>query len=435
MTDTSDGAVTKGRWSILTLSTVAFTLLFGVWLMLGVLAIKIKPELHFSDVQMEWLIAAAILAGALPRMNFGIWADRFGGKKTMIAILLFCAVPTYLFSRAVEYWQFVACALGYGVAGNAFTAGISWNSAWFPRPQKGLALGVFGGGNVGASGTKLMVILCPAVLTMVPAAGYLGGIIPGGWRFIPALYSVLLVVMALAVSLLTPSAEKKPGAGRTMKDLLAPLKHPRVWRFSLYYVVVFGAYVALSGWLPTFYTKTYNVPIQTAALLTAIFIFPASLLRPLGGWLSDRYGPRVVTYSVFISMSLALLVLCLPSGTYFGQKYDPGVWLFTALLFVVACGMGIGKASVYKYVPDYFPDDVGAVGGLVGALGALGGFYLPPMFGFLGRSTGQPRMAFAAVLVLTVASLAWLHWTVVAIKVRERNAAPRPGLLPEGLPS
>ncbi len=436
MTGTSDDAGAKGRWSILTLSTIAFTLLFGVWLMLGVLAIKIKPDLHFSDVQMEWLIAAAILAGALPRMNFGIWADRFGGKKTMIAILLFCAIPTYLFSRATEYWQFVACALCYGVAGNAFTAGISWNSAWFPRQQKGLALGVFGGGNVGASGTKLMVILYPAVLTMVPAAGYLGGIIPGGWRFIPSLYSVLLVVMAMAVYLLTPSVEKKPGAGRTMKDVLAPLQHMRVWRFSLYYVVVFGAYVALSGWLPTFYTKTYNVPIQAAALLTAIFIFPASLLRPLGGWLSDLYGPRVVTYSVFIAMSLALLVLCLPSGTYFGLKYDPSVGLFTALLFVVACGMGIGKASVYKYVPDYFPNDVGAVGGLVGALGALGGFYLPPMFGFLGRATGQPRMAFAAVLLLTVASLAWLHWTVVAIKVRERKAASlAPGILPEALPS
>jgi NNP family nitrate/nitrite transporter-like MFS transporter len=104
------------------------------------------------------------------------------------------------------------------------------------------------------------------------------------------------------------------------------------------------------------------------------------------------------------------------------------------MMFVVGCGMGIGKASVYKYVPDYYPNDVGAVGGLVGALGALGGFVLPPLFGLLERSTGSPRMAFAALLVLTVVSLAWLHLAVMAIKARERRAA-RGSLAVEGSPS
>lgn len=432
ITPASEAAL-RDRWYVLALSSVAFTLLFSVWLMVGVLAIKIKLDLNFTASQMEWLIASAILAGSLPRMHFGIWADRYGGRAVFLGLLLFCAIPCYLFSRATSYGEFIACSLLFGLAGNAFTAGISWNSAWFPRNIKGMALGVFGAGNVGAAGTKLMVGLIPGVLTFVPVAGYLGGFIPGGWRIIPAIYSVMLVMMAVALFLFTPRVDRKPGAGKTMRELLVPLKQARVWRFSLYYVVVFGAYVALSGWLPTFYHTTYGLDLRSAALLTALFIFPASLLRPVGGWLSDRYGPRVVTYTVFVTMILALMALCVPSRQYLGFDYNPGPATFTALIFVVGCGMGIGKASVYKYVPDYYPDDVGAVGGLVGALGALGGFVLPPLFGTIGRATGTPRTAFVALLALTVVSLAWLHAAVLSIKAEERKAT-RGEILAEASP-
>jgi len=434
LNETARTDAASGRWHVLTLSTLAFTLLFGVWMMLGVLSIPMKGSLGLTDSQVEWLMAAAILAGALPRLNFGIWADRFGGRKVYLFLLLFCAVPTYLFSRATTYPELVACALLFGIAGNAFTVGISWNAAWFSKEQKGLALGTVGAGNVGASCTKLLVILVPTVLTIVPAAGWLGGWIPGGWRFVPALYSALLVLMAVAVFFLTPSRDRKPGAGRPMAELLGPLSEMRVWRFSLYYVVVFGAYVALSGWLPKFYVDTYHLTLRDAALLTALFIFPASLLRPFGGWLSDVYGPRIVTYAVFVVMAAALLLLCVPNGRYLGYDYQPGPALFTTLLVIVGCGMGIGKASVYKYVPDYYPGDVGAVGGLVGALGALGGFVLPPLFGKIGRDTGMPRLAFLALLALTLVSLAWLHATVLAIKAKERRSGVDE-FVPEGSPS
>ena len=434
MDDAPEDQPSASSWRVLTISTIAFTLLFSVWLMLGVLNIPMKKALNLSDRQVEWLIAAAILAGALPRMLFGIWADRFGGRVVYIALLLFCAVPTYLLSRATTYPELMACTLLFGLAGNSFTAGISWNSAWFPDRMKGMALGVVGAGNVGASGTKLLVLFVPTVLTMVPAAGLLGGIIPGGWRVVPALYAFALVAMAGVVALFTPRPDRKPGAGRPLADLVAPMRYARVWRFSLYYVVVFGAYVALSGWLPKFYVDTYKLKLHEAALLTALFIFPASLLRPLGGWLSDLYGPRVVTYSVFLVMTIALCVLCVPDGVYFGRAYRPGAAFFTAMMCVVGCGMGIGKASVYKYVPDYYPNDVGAVGGLVGTLGALGGFLLPPLFGFLGRWTGQPRSSFVSLLVLTVLSLGWLHLAVMSIKAKERAVGGGP-VLAEGSPT
>lgn len=430
-TDQAPFADAADRNRVLWLSTIAFTVLFAVWLMLGVLGLKIKadPQLMLGEAaatmsagqikietesRFEWLLAVSILSGALLRLNFGIWADRFGGRNMMVLLLLGCAAPTAWLAYAHSYLELLVCAALFGLAGNSFSVGIAWNSAWFPAEQKGTALGVFGAGNVGASGTKLLVVLVPSILTLVPAGGYWGGWIPGTWRIVPLLYAGILIAMAAAILALCPRRDPKPAQGRLLTDMLAPLKHLRVWRLSLYYVVVFGAYVALSAWLPNYYINTFGVDLRTASLLTAAFIFPASLLRPLGGWLSDRYGPRRVTYAVFIGMTAATLPLCLPASVL-----PLTVWGFTALLFLVAVGMGIGKASVYKYVPNYFPHDVGAVGGLVGLLGALGGFLLPKVFGWLGRATGFPQAAFLALLVVTVASLVWLHLVVRSAAVSQ----------------
>ena len=403
------------RQRVLWLSTAAFTLLFAVWLMLGVLGIKIRDELQLTPSQFDWLLAVAILAGSLPRLHFGIWADRYGGRRMMTLTLLLTAAPTFWVSRVTSFEELLACAALFGLAGNSFTVGIAWCSAWFPNRTKGTALGVFGAGNVGASVTKF---LAPTLLATIPAAGFLGGAIPGGWRFVPVVYAVPLLLMAAAVWFLSPAPDRCPGRGRPLAEVLAPLRHTRVWRLSLYYVVVFGAYVALAAYLPKYYVDVYGLPLATAGYLTALYIFPASLLRPLGGWLSDHYGPRRVTYSVFVVMAASLAVLSVPASVL-----DLGVWGFTALMFVVGCGMGIGKASVFKYVPDYFPRDVGAVGGLVGMLGALGGFLLPPAFGVLGRWAGSPQAAFAALLLLTLVSLCWLHAVVVRLKATARIAA------------
>jgi NNP family nitrate/nitrite transporter-like MFS transporter len=404
---------------VLVLSTVAFTLLFAVWLMMGVLGVAIKAELKLNPVQFAWLAAIAVLSGSLFRLPAGILTDRVGGRVVMTVLLLASALPCYLVSRVHTYQGLIACALLYGLAGNSFSAGIAWNAAWFSRERQGFALGTFGAGNVGASLTKL---IGPLLIALVPAAGYLGGLVPGGWRFVPVLYAVMLVVMAAVVWLAGPSPDRRPGSSRTVGSMLAPLRVVRVWRFGLYYVVVFGAYVAFSLWLPNYYKTVYALSLSKATLLTALFIFPASLLRPLGGWLSDRFGARPVTYVVFAIMLLACVPLAAPAGWF------PSIGLggFVFLVEVLAVGMGIGKASVYKYIPEYFPRDVGAVGGLVGTLGALGGFFLPLAFGYLQEATGQPRSCFWIMLALIAWSFAWLHLVVAGIKRRTSAAAVNP---------
>jgi len=422
---TPDPSTAWDRQRVLWLSTIAFTLLFAVWLMLGVLGVPIGKELGITKEGLGWLGAVAILAGSLPRFHFGIWTDRHGGRRVLALLLLVTAIPTYWVSRVHSYEELLVCAALFGLAGNAFSVGIAWNAAWFPREQQGTALGIFGAGNVGASVTKLLFGFYGAVLLTL---------FTDGWRFYPQLYAALLVLVAAAVWFLAPAHDRTPAKGRPFRELVAPLREPRVWQYGLHYVVVFGAYVALSLWLPAYYVEVYGPDLraafalpdgdagatrllQIASLLTALYIFPASLLRPVGGWLSDRYGATPVMYAILLAMAGAGVVLSLPVGL--------GVWAFTAAVFVLGCGMGLGKAAVYKLIPEHFPREVGAVGGLVGLLGALGGFVLPPLWAYLARWTGVPQTTFLVVLLLTVAGAVWFHLDML----RARRAAPV--LIPE----
>ena len=412
----------SGATRVLVMSTIAFTLMFAVWLMFGILGVPIQQELKLSDPQLAWVSAVAVLNGSLWRLPAGMLADRVGGRVVTVAMLLLTAIPCYLVAHAHSYGTLLLLAFLVGFAGNLFSVGVAWNSAWTPPQRQGFALGVFGAGNVGASVTKLMLVIFPAVLTATAGATYLG-FIEGGWRLFPVVYSIALVTVALLILLLTPRHDRMAGAGKPVREMLAPLKQLRVWRFSLYYAAVFGAYVALSAWLPKYYVDNFDVSLHDAALLTATFIFPASLLRPVGGWFSDRLGARKVMYLTFGVMLLTTGVLMMPNGhlvishpdghTSEHLEWNLGVIPFAIIVFLLGCAMGIGKAAVYKHIPEYFPDNVGSVGGLVGMFGGLGGFVLPPLFAYSKQWSGFPSSTFFVLFLLTGICAVWMHLTVL----------------------
>lgn len=410
---------TTGANRVLWLSTVGFTLMFAVWLMFGILGKPIQQEFGLTEVELSWIVAAAALNGSLWRLPTGMITDRIGGRKVMTFLLAATAVPAFLVSRADSYAMLLVLAFFVGFGGNSFSAGIAWNSAWQPRERQGFALGLFGAGNVGASVTKF---IGPPLIAGTAGASYFG-FVDGGWRLVPVVYAVLLLVMAALVWFGTPSEDRAPGTGQPLRQQVRPLRSTRVWRFSLYYVAVFGAYVALAAWLPTYYMDNFAVSLQTAALLTATYIFPASLLRPYGGHLSDRFGARRVMYSTFGAMLVVTGILMMPNGHIVishpdGTQsehlaYSIGLVPFAVLVFLLGCAMGVGKAAVFKHIPEYFPDNVGAVGGLVGMLGGLGGFFLPPLFAYTKAWSGFPSSTFFVLFVLTLVCAVWMHWTVV----------------------
>jgi NNP family nitrate/nitrite transporter-like MFS transporter len=394
------------RQSVLWLSFIGFVLMFAAWTMFGVLGIPIQKEMGLSDVQLAWLSAIAILNGALWRLPLGILADRYGGRIVFLWNLLASAIAAYFVTKVSGYNALMVCAFLVGIAGNSFSVGSAWVAAWFPKNQQGFAMGLFGAGNVGASITKF---IGPVLIATVPAAGYFGGFVPGGWRFVPMLYAGVLLLMFVVILLFSPRPDRIPGGGRPLREMVKPLREVRVWRFSLYYTVTFGAYVAMSVWLPKYFVSVYDLPLAKAALLTTPFILASSLLRPVGGILSDKYGPRKVTYGVFIGAMICAALLSLPVNLI----------TFSALVLAIGVAQGIGKASTIKYIPDYYPKDVGVVVGLVGALAAVGGFLLPPMFAYLKQWSGQPQSMFWVLFALAAISLAWLHITVLGMKRQE----------------
>ncbi len=414
------GRTHSGAGRVLWLSTIAFTLMFAAWLMFGILGVPIQQELGLSDVQLSWISAVAVLNGSLWRLPAGMVTDRIGGRKVMTFLLVATAVPAWFVAQTDSYWPLLGLAFLIGFAGNSFSSGIAWNAAWQPRQHQGFALGLFGAGNVGASVTKF---IGPPIIAGTAGATYLGGAVEGGWRLVPVVYAALLLVMAAVLWFGTPRHDRMPGSSKTLGAQLEPLKQMRVWRFGLYYVAFFGAYVALAAWLPKYYIDNFGVSLTTAGLLTALYIFPASLLRPVGGWFSDRWGARRVMYWTLGVMLLVSGVLMMPNGFIVivgadGSQsehlpYTMAIVPFTILLFLLGSAMGVGKAAVYKHIPEYFPDNVGSVGGLVGMLGGLGGFFLPPLFAYTKEWSGFPTSTFFVIFVLTALCALWMHWTVV----------------------
>ena len=415
-----------GAGRVLTMSTIAFTLMFAVWLMFGILGVPIQQEFGLSDQQLSWVSAVAVLNGSMWRLPAGILTDRIGGRKLTLFLLFATAIPAYMVSFAQSYMWLLVLAFLVGFAGNLFSVGIAWNSAWFGKERQGFALGVFGAGNVGASVTKF---IGPPLIAATAGSTFILGI-QGGWRLIPVIYAVLLVIAGIATWIVVPRVDRAPGTSRPLKEMLVPLKDVRVWRFSLYYVAVFGAYVALSAWLPKYYVDNFDVDLTAAGILTATFMFPASLLRPVGGWLSDRWGARRVMYITFGMMLLTSGILMMPNGFLTivqpdGSQtthwhYSMHVGWFALLVFLLGVAMGLGKAAVFKHIPEYFPENVGSVGGLVGMLGGLGGFFLPPLFAYSKAWSGFPSSTFFCIFVLVAVCAVWMHLTIVKM-MREKT--------------
>ncbi len=476
------------RWHLM-MNTVAFMVCFAAWMMNGVLVTFLVGEglYDWDPAQMGWLMGIPVLSGALMRLPVGAWTDKYGGRIIFSILLLVASGAMFMMSLADSYTQFLLASLGFGLAGASFAIGIAYTSVWFPRERQGLALGIFGVGNAGAALTALGAPILLGVLTDQGAN-------LEGWRTLPQLYALALLVTAVLFFLLTRNKAVDHARHRTILQQLAPLKHLQVWRFGLYYFLVFGGFVALSQWLLPYYTNVYAMSLAMAGVLTMMFSLPSGVIRAVGGWMSDKWGARPVMYWILgVTLGVAVLNMAPPMDIYTpgagvtatqdgtvtevtpdeiilsgGQSYQlktrpdtesfdrdsdkvilpvltrwhepvvqvgdevvrrqvlangithiyyqANLWIFVALVFIIGITTGIGKAAVYKYIPDYYPRDVGVVGGLVGLLGALGGFFLPIIFGYILKWTGVWTTAWMVIGLLALICLVLLNLAVRSAK-------------------
>ena len=393
--------------SVLIVSTLAFTVCFMVWMMFGVIGIPIKKTLGLNSTEFGLLTATPVLTGSLIRVPLGIWTDKYGGRIVM-AVLMAVTVPAiWLMSYATQYWHFLVIGLFVGLAGGSFSVGTPYVARWFPKNRQGFAMGVYGAGNSGAAVNKFVA---PALVAAF------------GWTMVPQVYAAIMLGTLILFWLFSASdpAHRVP-SNTKFSDQLKMLKDPKVIKYCQYYSIVFGGYVALSLWMVQYYVGEYGLDIRAAALLAACFSLPGGVLRAVGGWLSDKYGAHSVTWWVLWVSWICLFLLSYPQtemsiATVDGVKsFSIGlnVYAFTALMFILGIAWAFGKASVFKYISDDYPTNIGTVSGIVGLAGGLGGFVLPIMFGALMDLTGIRSSAFMLMYGVVWVSLIWMYWTEV----------------------
>jgi NNP family nitrate/nitrite transporter-like MFS transporter len=415
-----------GAQGALTMSTAAFMAAFAVWTIFSIIGVKIKKDLGLTDAEFGLLAGTPILTGSLTRVFLGVFADRFGGRIVNLIVMLLAAASTVALSYAHTYPLMLLAALGLGLAGGSFAAGVAYVSKFFPKERQGAALGVYGAGNVGAAITNFGA---PFVMAA------------SGWESVARIWAAGLAVMAVAFFAIAKD-EPELAERRARKEKappiwaqFAPLRKLQVWRFSLYYFFSFGAFVALSLWLPRYLIGVYHVDIKTAGMLAASFSLPAAGFRIFGGWLADKVGARRVMYASFCVAVMGTFLLSYPATSYIVDgikgpiafRIATTLPVFMGVLIITAFFMSLGMAATFKHIPAYYPHDIGAVGGLVGMIGGLGGFVLPIAFGVMNDLTHVWTSCFMLLFALVATALTWMH---LAVRRMERARIPALAALP-----
>ena len=409
---------TYKRYSVLFSSTLSFTVCFMIWMMLAVVGIKVQEEMGFNQTQYGILIALPVLSGSLIRVPLGILTDKFGGRIVLFSLMAISVPAIFLMSYANQYWHFLVIGLLMGLAGGSFSVGTPYVARWFPKHQQGMAMGVFGAGNAGSAINKFLAAWL--IVTF------------GTWQIVPTVYSAIMLATAILFWFTSYHDPKHlVSSNVTLKEQLALLKDPGVLRYSQYYSVVFGGYVALALWMTKYYVGEYGMPLQTAAFLAACFSLPGGVLRAFGGYLSDKFGAYKVTWAVMWMIWICFFILSYPQTDLAIRTTDGGsmtmhiglnVTIFTILMFTVGVATAVGKASVFKFVADDYPDNIGAVSGIVGLAGGMGGFLLPIMFGALEDWTGIRSTSFMLLYGTVCVSLIWMHFSFKAKRDSDMKA-------------
>jgi MFS transporter, NNP family, nitrate/nitrite transporter len=365
----------------LTLATGAFAVCFAAFGSVSAMMPILRKSLGLTPVQTSVALAIPVLLGSLGRIPLGMLTDRLGGRRVFIAVLAASSLAAAAMAFVGSYTALVVTGFFLGIALASFAVGVGFSSGWYPPERQGTALGIYGAGNIGQS---LAAFGAPFIARA-------WGVPWGFWTF------AILAAVWLALFAAAARDPARAATRRTLEQTLAPLRESGSWVLSLYYFLTFGGFVSMAIYLPTFLTDLFAMTPQEAGMRAGGFVLVATAMRPVGGWLADRVGGKRILFAVFPLVMLAAMSLSVP-----------GLGWFRLGALGMAIAIGLGNGAVFKLVPELFPKSVGAVTGLVGAAGGLGGFFPPLVLGAVRQATGSFTLGFAFLAAFALLCLAVL---------------------------
>lgn len=386
----------SGRRAVmLSVATVGFAVNFWAWALLSPLGPRFKDSLGLSAFEQALVVAVPVVVGSVGRIPVGALTDKFGGRVMFPLISALTVVPVLFLGLAGQSSLAALLVGGFflGVGGTAFAVGVPFVSAWFPPERRGLAIGIFG---AGMGGTAI------SALTTVRLVDWGGTSTP-----------FLVTAAGLAVYTVVAAVVLRDAPGRAVpvesfgRRLIAVARLAVTWQASVLYAVAFGGYVAFSVYLPAYLKTGYGLSQVDAANRMAGFVLVAVLMRPIGGWLSDRYGPIRVLAVVFAVVTAGALT----------TAFTPDLMPVGTIAFLSLAGaLGAGSGAVFALVALLAPASrVGSVTGVVGAAGGLGGFVPPLVMGAVYGALGSYALGLAALAVVAAGLLAF---TLTAVRTR-----------------
>ncbi|MBI3050311.1 MAG: NarK/NasA family nitrate transporter [Acidobacteria bacterium] len=394
------GFARAGHLPTLIAALLYFDVSFMAWVLLGPLAPFLRRDLGLSATELGLLTAVPLLGGSLCRPILGLLEERLGGRRTGLIGLTLTSATLFVgwqFARSATHFY----ALGFllGIAGASFAVALPLASRWYPPQYQGLAMGIAGAGN---SGTLLATLFAPRLAERF------------GWQATFGIAMAPLAVVFVLFAWLARDSPRRP-APVSAAAYRAVLREPDTLALSFLYALTFGGFVGFATFLTTFFHEAYQVSRVAAGDLTTIVVVAGSVLRPVGGWLSDRVG----------GYRLLVLLLAGFAGCVAAVATMPDVRVAVALLFVGVGLLGMGNGAVFQLVPQRFPERIGVVTGVVGAAGGLGGFLLPSALGVVRDATGAyapgllgcAAVFLASTLVLLELGTRWsMRWQTNAVR-------------------
>ncbi|OKK08067.1 MFS transporter [Streptomyces sp. CB03234] len=380
-------AVPTAAYRNLVVATVGFTLTFWAWNLVSPLGGDYRERLGLSSFQQSLLVAVPVLVGSLGRIPVGALTDRYGAKLMFPAVSALTIVPVLLLIPARDsYGAMLAVGFLLGLGGTTFAIGVPLVNSWFPPAKRGFAIGVFG---MGMGGVALSGYFTPRIAEHGATLPFL-------------VVAVALAVYAVLAALLITDRPGRPVPSASLGRRLGQAGRLRVtWELSVLYAIGFGGIVAFGVYLPTYLKSWYELSPTDAGTKAAGFALVTVAFRPVGGWLSDRVHPALVTAGALGVVALLAIV----------QAFDPPLYPGgTVALLVMAAGLGTASGSVFALVAQVTPPaQVGSATGIVGAMGGLGGFVPPLVMGAIYSAKDSYSIGFMLLSDLALAGCVYAY--------------------------